>query len=173
MQLNAVFVGMTHPQARKLVAIKACESDFLEAINHVLLLTFGRGVSCGETDHTSAVAPLVRACVDQIGHDLRIAAQDLGQRITGDFLGLPISIADQVAVFIIDKNGAGSQVIDRTSTATFAVWEKLDEHHDTSRCSSMARANCRSIATRAVVTRSASICDAWPARTAVFSHRVT
>ena len=160
MQLNAVFVRVPNPHASVLVTIETGERQLFETINDLLLFFFIWLVAFGKADHTSAVAPLVWASVDQVGHDRSIPTKNLRQWITGDVLWLSAGIADQIAVLIIGKNSASRQIIDRSCTATFAVGKKLDQHHDASRWASMICPNCRSIPTMTVVTRSASICDA-------------
>ncbi|MFC3142388.1 hypothetical protein [Psychromarinibacter halotolerans] len=80
MQLDAILVGVAHPEAGIAVGIEAGEGDLLEAVDHLLLLALGRGVLAGEADDASAVGPLVWAGVDQVDHKLGVSAHNLGQR---------------------------------------------------------------------------------------------
>lgn len=88
MQLNAILMGVAHPEACVAVGIEAGEGDLLETIDHLLLLILVRGVSVREADNPRAISPLVRAAVDQVDHSLRIAAHDLRQRLTRHGHGL-------------------------------------------------------------------------------------
>ncbi|UOA15615.1 hypothetical protein DSM109990_02458 [Sulfitobacter dubius] len=171
MQLDAILVGVAHPEAGVAVGVEAGEGDLLETVDHLLLLVFGRGVLAGEADDTGAIGPFVRASVDQVDHALRIAAQDLRQRFADHGHGLAGCIADQVAVVVIGQHGAGGQVFDRPRAAALAVGEKLDQHPGGLRCWAMISANRRSMPTSAAATRRASISLARPARVAVLSHR--
>lgn len=171
MQLDAILVGVAHPEAGVAVGIEAGEGDLLEAVDHLLLLVFGGGVLAGEADDTGAIGPFVRASVDQVDHALGIAAHDLRQRLAGHRHGLAGRIADQIAVVVIGKHGAGGQVFDRPRAATLAVWEELDQHPGGLRCWAMISANRRSMPTSAAATRRASTSLARPARVAVLSHR--
>lgn len=94
MQLDAIFVGVAHPEAGVAVGIKPGEGDLLEAVDHLLLLVLGRGVLAGEADDTGAIGPFVRAGVDQVDHALGIAAHDLRQRLARHGHGLACRIAD-------------------------------------------------------------------------------
>ncbi len=171
MQLDAILVGVAHPEAGIAVGIEASESDLLETVDQLLLLVLGRGVLAGEADDPGAVGPLVRAGVDQVDHALGIAAHDLWQRRTRHGHRLARRIADKVAVVVIGKHRAGGQVIDRPRTATLAVGEELDQHPGGLRCCARISTNRRSMPTSAAATRRASISLARPARVAVLSHR--
>jgi hypothetical protein len=52
-------------------------------VNHMPLFFFAWLVAPGKTDDTGAVAPLVGASIDQVGHDRGIAAKNLRQWIAG------------------------------------------------------------------------------------------
>ena len=98
MQLNAVFVRVPNPHANVLVAIKTGERQLFKTINDLLLFFFTWLVAFGKADHTSAVAPLVWASVDQVGRDRCIPAKNLRHWTTGDVLWLSAGITDQIAV---------------------------------------------------------------------------
>ena len=166
-------MAVSHPQAGVLVLIKTSKSQFLKLVDHVLLCIFAGRVILGKADDTRTIAPLVRANVDQIGHGCGVTPQNLWQRITCDLHRISRFIADKIAVFVIGQNRCGRQIVYRPSTPAFSVGKEFDEHHRTSRCASMISANRRSMPTNAAATRKVSICDAWPERTAVFSHRDT
>lgn len=171
MQLDAILMSVAHPKAGVAVGIEPGEGDLLETVDHLLLLVLGGGVLAGEADDTGTIGPLVRAGVDQVGHALGIAADDLRQRFARHGHGLARRIADQIAVVDIGKHGAGGQVFDRSRTAALAVGEELDQHPGGLRCWAMISANRRSMPTSAAATRRASTSLARPARVAVFSHR--
>lgn len=80
MQLDAIFMGVAHPETGVAVGIEASEGDLLETVDHLLLLVLCRGVLAGEADDAGAIGPFVRAGVDQVDHALGIAAHDLRQR---------------------------------------------------------------------------------------------
>jgi hypothetical protein len=107
MQLYAVFMRVPHPHARELIAIETGEGQLFETINDPLLFFFAWFVALGKTDDTSAIAPLVRAGIDQVSHDRGITTKDLRQWIAGDVLWLSVGITDQIAVLVISKDSAG------------------------------------------------------------------
>ncbi|MCE8467938.1 hypothetical protein LZ189_02500, partial [Rhodovulum sulfidophilum] len=121
MQLDAVLMGVAHPQASVTVSIEPGEGDLFEAVDDLLLLVFGGGILVGEAHDTGSIGPLMRAGIDQVDHALGIAAHDLRQRFADHGHGLARCIADQVAIIVIGKHGAGGQVFDRPRTAAFAV----------------------------------------------------
>lgn len=171
MQLDAILVGVAHPEAGVAVGIKPSKGDLLETVDHLLLLVLGGGVVAGEADDAGAIGPLVRASVDQVDHALGIAAHDLRQRFARHGHGVAGRIADQVPVVVIGQHGAGGQVFDWPRAATLAVWEELDQHPGGLRCWATTSANRRSMPTSAAATRRASTSLARPARVAVLSHR--
>ena len=171
MQLDTILVGVAHPETGVAVGIETGEGDLLETVDHLPLLVFGRGVLAAKADDAGAIGPFVRASVDQVDHALGIAAHDLRQRRAGHGHGLAGRIADQIAVVVIGKHGAGGQVFDRPRSTAFAVGEELDQHPGGLRCGAMISANRRSMPTSAAATRRASISLARPARVAVLSHR--
>ena len=77
MQLYAVFVRMPYPHAGVLVAIETGEGQLFETINNLLLFLVVWPVGFGKADDTRAVAPLVWASVDQVGHDPGITTKNL------------------------------------------------------------------------------------------------
>ena len=107
MQLHSVFVRVSHPHASVLVAIKTGEGQFFEAINDLLLFLVAWPVGFGKADDTSAVAPLMWASINQVGHNRSITTKDLRQWIAGDVLWLSVGITDQIAVLVISKDSAG------------------------------------------------------------------
>lgn len=171
MQLDTILVAVPHPEAGVAVGIEARESDLLETVDHLLLLRLVWRVLAGKADHASAVGPFVRASVDQVDHALRIAGYDLRQRLARDGHGLARRIADQVAIVVVGKHGAGGQIFDRARTAAFAIREKLDQHPGGLRCCATISTSRRSMPTSAAATRTASTSLARPVRVAVLSHR--
>ncbi|SEK51670.1 hypothetical protein SAMN05421666_1150 [Roseovarius nanhaiticus] len=171
MQLDAVLMGVAHPQASVPVNIEPGEGDLLEAVDDLLLLVFGGGILVGEADDTGSIGPLVWAGIDQVDHALGIAAHDLWQRLARYTHGLAGRIAAQIAVVVIGKHGAGGQVFDRPRTAAFAVGEEFDQHPGGLRCCARTSINRRSMPTSAAATRRASTSLDRPARVAVFSQR--
>lgn len=171
MQLDAILMGVAHPEAGIAVGIESGEGDLLETVDHLLLLVFGRGVLAGKADDAGAIGPFVRASVDQVDHALGIAAHDLRQWFARHRHGLAGRIADQIAVVVIGEHGAGGQVFDRPRAAALAVGEELDQHPGGLRCWARISANRRSMPTSIAATRRASISLARPARVAVLSHR--
>lgn len=164
-------MGVAHPQASVTVSIEPCEGDLFEAVDDLLLLVFGGGILVSEAHDTGAIGPLMRAGIDQVDHALGIAAHDLRQRFADHGHGLARCISDKVAIIVIGKHGAGGQVFDRPSTASFAVGEELDQHPGGLRCCSRISTNRRSMLTNAAATRRASTSLDRPARVAVFSQR--
>lgn len=101
MQLDAILVGVAHPEAGVAVGIEPGEGDLLETVDHVLLLVLGGGVLAGEADDAGAIGTFVRAGVDQVGHALGIAADDLRQRFARHGHRLAGRVADQIAIVVI------------------------------------------------------------------------
>ncbi len=101
MQLDAILVGVAHPEAGVAVGIEARESDLLETVDHRLLLILGRRILVRETDDTGAIAPFVWAGVNQVDHAFWIARDDLWQRLARHGHRQARRIADHIAVVVI------------------------------------------------------------------------
>ena len=153
MQLDPAFVAMADPEQLILLGVQPREGQPLETVHNLGLLILGRVVTVREADHACAVSPLVVAGIDQGLGSLGIAAQDLGEWVAGDGLGLAVSIADQVAVAVIGQHALGHEVPDRPRARAFAIGEELDQHR---RASSRSAASWRSITTRRRATVSVS-----------------
>lgn len=171
MQLHAVLMCVAHPQHVMALAIEAREGQFLEGVDDRLLLVLGRRIVTLEADDARAIAPLVRAGVDQVDHPLRIAAQHLGQRVAGDGPRLAGLIADQVAVLVIGQHLAVGQVVDRPRAAAFAVGKELDQHPVLSTAVARMAASWRSRLTSAVASVSASCGPSACRRAEAFARR--
>jgi hypothetical protein len=115
MQFNAVFLRVSHPETGILIAIKTGKGQFLEAVHHILLLVFAGRVTDGEVDDPSPIAPLMRAHINQVGHNLGVTTKNPRQRIVGDMLGLTTSITDQVAICTNCRSMPTSPVVTRTA----------------------------------------------------------
>ncbi|WP_416046598.1 hypothetical protein [Phaeobacter inhibens] len=137
-KLDPAFVAMADPEHLILLRVQPREGQPLEMVHDLGLLVLGRGVTVRKADHARAVGPLVATGVDQGLGALRVAAQDLGQRITGDDLGLAVGISDQVAVAVIGQHALGDEVSNRPRARAFAIGEELDQH---SRASSRSAAS--------------------------------
>ena len=83
MQFDTIFMAVAHPKAGVAVGTKTSKGDFFEAVDHLLLFCIRRCVLTGKTDDTSAVAPLVGTCINQINHAVRVATHDFRHWFAG------------------------------------------------------------------------------------------
>jgi hypothetical protein len=164
MQLDAALMGVADPKHIALVGFETGKGKVFEGVHHLPLLDGVRCVVRREGDDPGAIGPLVRAGVDQRSHSVRIAAQNLRQRLAGKEHDLAALVADRVAVLVVGDDVALDQVVNRPRSAALAVAEELDQHGAPSwavNCSSVSE-SARSIATRRAATVIASMADNWP-----------
>lgn len=135
-------MGVTDPKHVVLLSLQPREGQPFDSVHDFDLLFFGGRVIGGKADHACTIAPLVAARVYQGFGAAWIAAQNLGQWIARDCLGLAVFIADQVAVAVIGQHLTGHEIANWSRAAPDAVGEELDQH---CRASSKRRASWRSI----------------------------
>lgn len=78
MQLNPPLMAVTHPEHVVAVGIEPGEGQCLEMVHDLALPGFARGVLSGEGNDPGAVAPDMRAGIDQRLGAVGIAAKHLG-----------------------------------------------------------------------------------------------
>lgn len=164
MQLDAVFVRVSHPENIALVGVETGEGQTLEIVHHLPLLAVVRRVLGREGDDTGAIGPLVRAGVDQRPHAVCIAAQHCRQRFAGKQHDLAALVADRVAVLVVSDDVALDDVVNRSRPAALAVAEEFDQHGAPSFAVNVRSVSdsARSIATSCAATSIASMGDTWP-----------
>ena len=101
MQLNAIFVCVSHPKAGISIGVQSSKGDLFKLIDHLVLLIFRGRILGRKTYDARFVRALISATINQINYAVWIATQHLRQRIAYDCFWVPKIIADQIAIFVI------------------------------------------------------------------------
>ncbi|QFT65956.1 hypothetical protein FIU93_04145 [Labrenzia sp. THAF35] len=168
MQFDAALMAVPDPEHVDLVAVQTGKGKLVEGVHDGLLLLFRRIVVFVEADHTRPVRPGVWASIDQGTGVIRVARQDLRQRIAALHQRDASIVADEIAIAVVGEHMRGDQIIDRCRAAALATAEQLNQHDlRPAVCGwqggPISGVRCRS-AQRAVAGRRADACRQRPGR---------